>query len=381
MAKKESELPDGVLFRRGSYYARVTYVDERTGKKRDIQQVAKNITHAKQLRDDLRRELADHGAEHFELRRKSFREFADWFKTTYIRDAEYVGDVKVRGTLRSARTVELHWRTIVAHFGKRPVHSIRYGDLLAFRNARLRAPVHVTRGKHEGDDERAPRQRSIASVNREIALLRRMFRIARREGWVTRNPFDEGDSLISIADERKRERILSLEEEQRLLAACDAHPKASVMRPLLIAALETGCRQGELLKLVWSDVDMTGRRIRIQAFNTKVMRERMVPIPPRLATELRALRGDRIVAADALVFGIVDNVKNSWTTIRRKAGLEGLRFHDLRHTSASRLARKLSLSDVGKILGHSDPKTTWRYVNADQSLLDRAAAVHEELHK
>jgi hypothetical protein len=57
-------------------------------------------------------------------------------------------------------------------------------------------------------------------VNRELALLRRMLNVAMREGWLMRNPFTAGDPLICLADERKRERILTREEEARLLGAC-----------------------------------------------------------------------------------------------------------------------------------------------------------------
>lgn len=374
--KAGRKLPEGVLFRRGSYYARVTIVDERTGKRRDVQKVATSCKHAEQIRDELRREFADHGAESYELRRRTFRQFADYYAKTYIIEAQYVDGRKVTGTLRSVRTVRLHHRTVTEYFGNRPIGTIRHGDLVAFRSDRLGAPVHVSR-KKDGAEARPPRQRSIASVNRELAHLKRMFRVAQAEGWITRNPFgDSVTSLISIADERKRERILTGEEEERLLAACDGHPSASFMRPLIIAALDTGCRQGELFKLRWSDVEFTAKRVRIHAFNTKTMRERFVPLTERLAAELRTLRGDRI-DSDALVFGILDNCTHSWQTIRRRAGLDGLRFHDLRHTFATRIAQSMQLADVGNILGHTQSQTTLRYINSNQSTLDRAAAALE----
>src|SRR5437868_5941731 len=82
--------------------------------------------------------------------------------------------------------------------------------------ARLRTP---TRCKLD-DDGKPIGQRSITSVNRELALLRRMFNVAYREGWLLKNPFHSGEPLISLADEVKRERILTRDEEARLLEAC-----------------------------------------------------------------------------------------------------------------------------------------------------------------
>jgi integrase len=89
-----------------------------------------------------------------------------------------------------------------------------------------------------------------------------------------------GKSLISVGDEKPRERILTLEEEARLLAACE-DPRAH-LRAILICALDTGMRRGELFSLTWADVDFENRLITIRAFNTKTMRERRVGMAVRL---------------------------------------------------------------------------------------------------
>jgi integrase len=76
-----------------------------------------------------------------------------------------------------------------------------------------------------------------------------------------------------------------------------------------------------------------------------------------------------------LVFGILDNVKRSFTAARNQAGLNDLRFHDLRHTAATRLVgAHIPLSEVGRVLGHSQANTTYRYVNANVETAKRAAA-------
>ena len=78
---------------------------------------------------------------------------------------------------------------------------------------------------------------------------------------------------------------------------------------------------------------------------------------------------------NGLVFGIVDNVKRSFTAARNQAGLNDLRFHDLRHTAATRLVgAHIPLSEVGRVLGHTQANTTFRYVNANVETAKRAAA-------
>jgi integrase len=254
------------------------------------------------------------------------------------------------------------------HFGTRRVRSISYADLKAYRSARLQTK-----------SERTDHTLSIATVNRELSALRRILNVAQSEGWIPRNPFNKGGPLISHADERKRERILSRDEETRLLDAC-APLQRQHLRPLLIAALDTGMRRGELLKLRWSEVDLEGRKIHVRAFNTKTMKARDVPIPQRLYIEMQRLWDISPKDKAALVFGIKDNARMAFTSARTDAELEDVRFHDLRHTAATRMARTMSLSEVGRILGHSQPTTTYRYTNADAATLQRASDAIDAFH-
>jgi integrase len=180
--------------------------------------------------------------------------------------------------------------------------------------------------------------------------------------------------LISLADENKRERILTREEEVKLLAACES-PQRVHLKPILICALDTGMRQGEIFSLRWRDVDLEARLLNIQAFHTKTIKERQVAITTRLAIELERLKASAPDDRDGLLFGILDNVKRSFTAARSKAGLKDLRFHDLRHTAATRLVgAHIPLSEVGRVLGHSQANTTYRYVNANIETAKRAAA-------
>jgi integrase len=354
-----------IIHRRGSWYARVRYTDPVTGQTRDLSKAFPTKAAARQQKDVWLREPDEAGLDAVRKSRATFADFGAWFKAHYLVPPTYTADgQKVHG-LRSLRSADLHFRTAMAHFGSRALREIRHSDLRTFRLHRLQTPT------------RLGRTRTLATVNREMAMARRMFRVARKEGWITRDPFEEGDSLISLARERERERILTRDEEERLLAAC-SHDSRRRLRPLIIAALDTGCRQGELLKLAWSDIDFDRGLLTIRAFNTKTMRERTVGITPRLRTELIVLRPGK-PEPDTRVFGMTDKAwftaERAWTTARRIAGLLDVRFHDLRHTAASRLAQKMSLSEVGKILGHREPRTTWRYANTDETTLARAVEI------
>jgi integrase len=345
------------------WFARTSYRDE-TGKYHNVKKVAKNRTHAKEVLKQLLRELDDHGGKSIEASRMTFNQLADYYDTTYLIEAQYVGDRKVAG-LRSCYDAKFRLGILRDFFGVRRLREITHSDLEKFRIARL------------GTETKHGKQRSIATVNRELGILRRVFNVAVANGWIHRSPFTMGKSLISVGDEKPRERILTLEEEACLLAACTgwrAH-----LRPILICALDTGMRRGELFKLVWSDVDFYNKLITIRAFNTKTMRQRQVGMTERLAHELAILYAQN-PDPEALLFGI-GSTKGAWNKVRRQAGVTDLRFHDLRHTYATRLVSKhLPLSEVGRVLGHTQPTMTYRYTNLTVETARRAAEALNELH-
>ncbi len=347
------------------YYARITYIEE--GERKQKWRRAENRSNAKDIIKDLLRELDDFGGETLDAAQMTFAELADHYKKKYLKEPEYVNGRKIEG-LRSLNSVVSRWTVIKDYFGKKKLRSITHGDIVRFRATRLKTPT--VRNK----------PRSITSVNRELEVLRKMLNIALREGWIIRNPFVRGDVLISKSDEQKRERILTREEEERLFSACTG--KKEHLRPILICAIDTGMRRGEILKLKWEDIDFQEGVIIIQAFNTKTLKDRQVAMTQRLSNELKRLYGESPKEPTLLVFGITDNVKKAFDSARRIAGLPDVRFHDLRHTHATRLVQHhIPLSEVGRILGHNQPSTTYRYVNANVETAKRAAAVLDEFNR
>jgi integrase len=204
--------------------------------------------------------------------------------------------------------------------------------------------------------------------------------VAVGERWIADNPFKGKAALISSADERKRERVLTRAEEERLLAACTG--KRAHLRPLIVVAVDTGCRRGELFALRWTDVDLPGRRLRVLAENSKTQRERFVPLTARAADELRGLSSRPGATPDALVFGMTSTVKTAWKSACKVAGLADARFHDLRATCGTRLCSAgVPIVEVARVLGHSDMKTTYRfYIGEAEGSLDRAAAALDRFH-
>jgi integrase len=157
-------------------------------------------------------------------------------------------------------------------------------------------------------------------------------------------------------------------EERRLLD--NAGPW---LQRLIIAALETGCRRGELLSFRWADINLSCGVVTVRAENAKSGKSRQIPISPRLRGVLAMIQHDPAGNAHALtafVFGDkigrqVKDPKKVWLACCVVAGITGLHFHDLRHEAGSRkLEAHWPLHHVQAVLGHADAETTSGYLNA-----------------
>lgn len=342
----------------GSWYARITFTNEQ-GKRRDIKRKANNKTEAKKLLNALLHELENKGCQSIETSRLTFNDLANFYEAHYLHPASYIGERKVSG-MRDWKHARYYLTVFRNYFGKQLLRQITYSDLRTFRMARLQTPTQYNR------------QRSPSTVNRELACLRRILNIAEREGYISKNPFRSGDCLISVSDEVKRERVLSHDEEKRLLAACVG--RCAHLRPLIIAGLDTAMRSGELIKLVWGDVCFDSDLIRIRTLNSKTGRARLVAMTPRLKEELWGLYYARPQNVDELVFGVTDNFKNGFATVCRTARIEGFRFHDTRHTAITRMvAAGVAPMEIMKVSGHSQMSTFARYVNPTEQAVKKAA--------
>lgn len=343
--------------KRKSWYARLTFTDA-SGKRRNICRSVENKTEGNKLLKQLIRDLEDNGEKALDSEKMTFRQLAKLYSDRKLIAAEYQGDTKVRG-LRSHKNQQGYLKTLVDHFGGLRVRAITHSDLEDYRAKRLQT---VTR---------RGAQLSAASVNRELSLMRAVLNFARRQSWLSRNPFDAGDPIIKPADEVKRERVLTFEEEERLLLAC-AMPREH-LRPLLICALDTGLRKSEMLALRWADVDLEAGLIRARSSTTKTRKARTVGITPRLRAELERMRESASEDSETLIFNQKD-MKRSFATACDLAGVEDLRWHDLRHTATTRMVQGgVAPMIVMKLTGHSQMATFARYVNANDDAATKGA--------
>jgi integrase len=220
------------------------------------------------------------------------------------------------------------------------------------------------------------RKRTRSTTNRYLALLGKMMNLAIDWGLLTQNPV----SRVKFFSEKAnfRETILSLEEEDVLLKKC---PKR--LLPIVQVALNTGMRRGEILGLRWSQVDLVARTIKLS--KTKSGKPRIIPINAFLLDILtgqqRKTGYSEFVFLNRATRKPFKDVKRAFNTAATNAGIEGLRFHDLRHTFASRLvAAGVDLITVKDLLGHHSVKVTERYTHTNAEQKKKAVEMLQNLH-
>lgn len=354
----------------GKWIARVCYKNLNQ-KRTAIQKTADSKIDAKKIVRQLIAKLDNGGRRAIEIDKLTFRELVDYYEKHYAKPAKFIDNRKVEG-MRNLGRVKGFIKLFREYFGDTKLQQITYGDILSYRNHRLTVPTHYRR------------ERNIATMNRELSCLRRVFNIAIRQGWILRNPLSCGEPLIDISAERRRERILTLDEERRLLSACTG--KREYIRPLVICLLDTGARRGETLKLTFSDLDFERRLITYQALNTKTLKTRQVAMTERVYDELISIWNRSEKNLEGLVFKM-KCVSKAFESACHDAGIEtgrpfGITLHSLRHTAAVRLVKgHMSIQMVGRILSHQNPQTTYRYLSANDETLYEAASILETIQK
>lgn len=194
------------------------------------------------------------------------------------------------------------------------------------------------------------------TVRREMALLRHCLEIARREWGIPmpRNPFTEV-KLPSPAN--SRERRLETGDIQVIWSALQ-NSKAWYLRPMIELAIETGMRRGELLALLWTDVDLRKRLTTLPI--TKNGKSRKVPLSSQAVKILNELpdTGGRVFPITHGAF------RQAWDRLMKRCGIDDLCFHDLRHEAISRFFELgLSVPEVALISGHRDYRMLFRYTH------------------
>ncbi len=208
-------------------------------------------------------------------------------------------------------------------------------------------------------------KRSPSTINRYTAVLSATFGYAvRKLRWIAENPCR---TLSKLKESSGRDRILNDEEISRLLDACK-QSKSSLLYPIVLFALTTGARRGEILKLEWRHVDLE-KGIAFLT-ETKNGRPRSVALSDPVIAELKALYSRRnlvkpLVFASKTAFGRID-IKKGWMLAVQRAGITDYHFHDLRHQFATFAAGQgASNVELASAMGHRTLSMLLRYSNLD----------------
>lgn len=205
-----------------------------------------------------------------------------------------------------------------------------------------------------------------ATINREIALLKTIFSMAVEWGRIDKNPLARVKKFKE--NHQKDMRILKDEEAIALIDAANSH-----LKPILIIALNTGMRRGEILGLRWENIDFDKDLIYIE--DSKSGKPREVYMNIMIFEALKELpRNSEYVFYNQDTQNHITDVKKSFKTACKNAGIKSIRFHDLRHTAATKMVEAgVDLVTVSKILGHSSIMMTMRYAHLGEKTM-RAAA-------
>lgn len=236
-------------------------------------------------------------------------------------------------------------RIVVPSIGKLRVDQVRYSDVAGLHHDLRQTPYQA---------------------NRVLAVLSAMLTWAERIGIRERNTNPCLD--VRKYKETRRERFLSIEELTRIGDALDCCEKDNNENPYPIAAIRllifTGCRRDEILTLLWDYVDMEKAILFLP--DSKTGKKVIHLNAPALGvlSSIPSIEGNPHVICGRNEGARLINLRKPWLRICKRAGIEGVRIHDLRHSFASVGASGgASLQIIGKLLGHTQIATTQRYAH------------------
>lgn len=244
------------------------------------------------------------------------------------------------------------------------VGNVALSDVTPALIAEMRDRLLVEPAKYA---KRQSKLRTPATANRYLASLARAFTVAVKEWhWLDANPLR---NVSRKTEPRGRVRYLSEDERMALLQACE-RSELPVLRLIVLIALTTGMRRGEILALRWQDVDL--QRNVIVIHKTKNNERRAVPIAPNVKPLLDAHNKVRRIDGD-LVFPHPEKadrpvaIDGPWQDAILAAKVEDFRFHDLRHTAASYLAMSgATTAELAAVLGHKTLAMVKRYTHLSE---------------
>lgn len=213
-------------------------------------------------------------------------------------------------------------------------------------------------------------------ANRTLGVLSKMFNLA--EIWGLRPDGSNPCRHVKKYKEEKRERFLSDEEYKRLgealrKAEAEKTETRSAINAIWLLML-TGCRLNEIMTLKWAYVDLDAKELRLPDSKTGAKTVHLGLAAINRLKDIEKLEGNEFVIAGRKHGARLTDLQHPWRRIRKTAGLDDVRLHDLRHSFASRgLIVGEGLPMIGKLLGHSQIQTTARYAHLANDPIKSAA--------
>ena len=322
------------IFQRGDNY----YIDYYVNNRRKREMIGPSKRLAETVLKKRKVEIAENKFLDIEkIEKIRFDAFADEYLELHSKlNKSYYTDEKIVGLLKKI-------------FSGKCLHEITSYDVEKFKSERIK-------------------EVSPATVNRAMAVLKSMFNRAIEWGKAKNNPCK---AVKLFKESAPRLRFLEKEEIEKLLANCSKH-----LKPIVIVALNTGMRKGEILGLKWHDIDI--QRNIIHLFDTKNSEKMEVPINDIVQRTLIAVpkHPDSPYIFCNTKGEPFYNVRKSFSTTLDKSGIINFHFHDLRHTFASQLVMAgVDLNTVRELLGHKSLEMTLRYSHLSPDHKKRAVDV------
>lgn len=327
------------------------------------------------------------GKDPLEARRiKKAGTFTDFFKNHY--------EAHIKENQKGARQALNRYKNLCTWVGK-----VSLSDLTPFRITKFQS-----QRKKEGI--------SNTTINRDVSAIQSMLEYAVKNGFLSDHPFKGKVKRYKEATDNPR--FLNPEEETRLRETLqdrdskkredrehanswraersyESLPEIGLycdhLTPLVMIAMLTGLRRGELFNLVWQDVDLRAKTLQVKAGGAKSGKNRTVPLNAEgleVLTEWKQIAeydqpGDYVFSnKEGKRF---DNVNTAFRNLLKAANITGFRFHDLRHHFASSLVQEgVQLYTVKELLGHSDFQMTQRYAHLAPDNLAEAVRALDKRH-
>lgn len=269
---------------------------------------------------------------------------------------------------RDYRVKGIRIQQLVSDFGNLPLKNFTLQLIENYQSRKLAQPRPPLKGSKISRPPLA-----LATINRQLACIKHMFTKASDWNMVSDATCKQVHKVKLGKENNRRDKFLSAEEIQALLDACDSNvisitgktiqQKQAHLKPIIIFALNTGCRKDEILSLKWENVDLKHGFINL--VETKNGDRRQIPINDTLRETLKGLtrRLDvPFVFHDPETGKRFQDIHRSFNTACRKAGIHDFVFHSLRHTFASHLVMAgVDLTTVSRLMGHKSLTMTLRY--------------------